>query len=419
MSDDCPTCGGRDLPVGSRFCPFCGSRLGAYTPEHLTREVLDKRDTLRGERKEVTVLFADVVDSLAMAAALDPEDVHALMDGFFALSLEAIHLERGTINQFRGDGFMALFGAPHAQGEDAARALRAALEIRSRAASYSESIRARYGFPLALRMGVNTGHVWVGSIGGQLRKDYTAEGPAVGLAARLQGNATPGQILVGEETVRRCGGYFEFADRGKRQVRGVPGEVQVFELLAAGPHQGRIGLERTRGLTPFTGRTGELRALAQLAEPREGVRAVEIRGEAGIGKSRLVLEHLDRLPPGTFAIEARCRESQTERAYVPWLELLRGWPPNLPRAAEIDALIEHLEGRKTSGDFEPCDPPVAIRRIIQEATSRGPLILHLEDVQWLDPSSRAVVRSLFHDPPRGSLVILATRRPRGRSGLGC
>ena len=215
LSDDCPTCGGCDLPVGSRFCPFCGSRLGAYTPEHLTREVLDKRDTLRGERKEVTVLFADVVDSLAMAAALDPEDVHALMDGFFALSLEAIHLERGTINQFRGDGFMALFGAPQAQGEDAARALRAALEIRSRAESYSESIRARYGFPLALRMGVNTGHVWVGSIGGQLRKDYTAEGPAVGLAARLQGDATPGQILVGEETVRRCGEYFEFVDQGK------------------------------------------------------------------------------------------------------------------------------------------------------------------------------------------------------------
>ena len=194
MSDDCPTCGGRDLPVGSRFCPFCGCRLGAYTPEHLTREVLDKGDTLRGERKEVTVLFADVVDSLAMAAALDPEDVHALMDGFFALSLEAIHLERGTVNQFRGDGFMALFGAPHAQGEDAARALRAALEIRSRAASYSESIRARYGFPLALRLGVNTGHVWVGSIGGQLRKDYTAEGPAVGLAARLQGMPRPARF---------------------------------------------------------------------------------------------------------------------------------------------------------------------------------------------------------------------------------
>jgi class 3 adenylate cyclase len=111
LSEECPHCGeGRNLPAGSRFCAFCGSRLAPYTPEHLAQGVLEKRDSLRGERKEVTILFADVAGSLAMAAALDPEDIHAVMDGFFAFSLEVVHAERGTINQFRRDGFMALFG---------------------------------------------------------------------------------------------------------------------------------------------------------------------------------------------------------------------------------------------------------------------------------------------------------------------
>jgi len=180
--------------------------------------VLVLRDSQAGERKEVTVLIADVAGSLAMAEALDPEDVHAMMDGFFALALEAVHREGGTVNQFRGDGFMALFGAPRARGDDAARALRAALEVRERSRAYADSVRARFGLPFSVRIGVSTGLVWVGAIGNELRRDYTAEGPTVGLAARLEALAAPSQILISEETARHAGG-FELSDLGARPVR--------------------------------------------------------------------------------------------------------------------------------------------------------------------------------------------------------
>src|SRR5262245_32177756 len=165
-----------------------------------------------------------------MADALDPEDVHAVMDGFFALALEAVHDQLGTVNQFRGDGFMALFGAPRARGDDAARALRAALEVRTRSREYAESVRARYGVPFSVRIGVSTGLVWVGAIGNELRRDYPAEGPTVGLAARLEALAAPSQILLSEETARRAGD-FELLDQGVREVRGLHEPVRVFELI--------------------------------------------------------------------------------------------------------------------------------------------------------------------------------------------
>ena len=304
-----------------------------------------------------------------MAAALDPEDVHAVMDGFFALALEAVHAGawhhqpvpgrwlHGPLRSPSRPGRGCGAGASRGSGDSiASRELQrvdpGSLRNPPRAANGSE-YRSRLG--RIDRRPASKGLHRRGA-GGRTRRAPPGKLPR------------PGQILVGEETVRRCGGYFEFADRGKRQVRGVPGEVQVFELLAAGPHQGRIGLERTRGLTPFTGRSRELRALAQLAEPREGVRAVEIRGEAGIGKSRLVLEYLERLPPGTFAIETRCRESQTQRA----LRSLARAPAGLaaespPRRRDRRS---HRAPRGARGAVET--PSHAIRRSRFAESSRKP-----------------------------------------------
>ena len=233
MTPTCPVCGGAELPERSRFCPFCGGELAvspaadaappqAYTPPHLVREVLGGESTREGERKQVTVLFADIAGSLAIAEALDPEDIHLIMDGFFGLALEAIHAERGTINQFRGDGFMALFGAPRALRDDAARGLRAALTIREAVREYDRSVRERFGVPVLLRLGLHSGAVWVGSIGEDLRRDYTAEGPTVGLAARLEQSATPGQILLSEATAQRAHPYIEVRDLGIQRFDGLP-----------------------------------------------------------------------------------------------------------------------------------------------------------------------------------------------------
>ena len=431
MSQPCPRCGEEDLPVRSRYCLACGAQLkprdagaapesGAvpYTPEHLSREVLTRRETREGERKEVTVLIADVAGSLAMSAALDPESVHAVMNGLFTLALEAVHAEGGTINQFRGDGFMALFGAPQALEESAARALRAALAIRTRAEPYGESMRARFGLPLVLRMGVNSGHVWVGSIGTDLRRDYTAEGTTVGIAARLEAAASPGQILVGDETARRCRDFFSFAALGEQQIRGLTEPMPVFELLGPGAYRERFAVERARGLTRFVGRERELRQLQQMAEPREGIHFVELRGAAGIGKSRLVVEHAARCPAGTTVLETRCREADSRRAYLPWLEILRAWPPELPRVGGIDALVERLEGRPAQEGSSPPEVGAAIRAILSEAVAAGPVLVVLDDAHWLDPSSRSVVRMLAENPPDGPLTLLATLREEGEPDWG-
>ncbi len=365
------------------------------------------RDAEEGERKEVTVLIADVAGSLAMADALDPEDLHAVMDGFFALALEAVHDEGGTVNQFRGDGFMALFGAPRARGDDAARALRAALEVRERARDYAESVRARHGVPFVVRIGVSTGRVWVGAIGNELRRDYTAEGPTVGLAARLEALAAPSQILVAEDTARRCA-EFELLDLGMRPVRGLDDPVRVFELIGEKPHGARLAAERERGLSPFVGRATEVAQLRRAVLRGDGPRCVEVRGEAGIGKSRLVWEALRGLPPAVVVLELACREASTRRAYVPWLELLRRFSPELPGAEGAARLVRELEGG--AAPLAPHEVASSLHAVVAELLSARPLVIAIDDAHWIDPSSRMLVERLTTAPPEGALGFVATVR---------
>jgi class 3 adenylate cyclase/tetratricopeptide (TPR) repeat protein len=426
MSQVCPKCGEPDLPERSRFCLSCGApcdlprepgnpapTLGPYTPAHLAREVLKSPSTLEGERKEVTVLIADVARSLEMAEALDPEDVHGIMDGFFALAVEAVHAERGTLNQFRGDGFMALFGAPLARGEDAVRGLRAALEVRTRAQSYSERIQARFRFPLALRMGVHTGTVWVGSIGTDLRMDYTAEGPTVGLAARLEHEAEPGEILISEETARRASPYFDLVDLGPRPLRGLRDPVRVYSLAGPGRFETRIEAERSRGLTPFVGRRNELIRLVD-AEARAAAGRtvlVEIRGEAGIGKSRLVLEHRAGKSTDLQCLELRCREANAKRAFAPLLDCLERWPEGLPDPGEAARLVGILANPSANPTMQRAQVIDALHALFVRAARSTRLLLTVDDLQWMDPSTRLWLDALLTRPPSAPLLVLATARP--------
>jgi class 3 adenylate cyclase/tetratricopeptide (TPR) repeat protein len=342
-----------------------------------------------------------------MSEALDPEDLHAVMDGFFALALEAVHAQRGTVNQFRGDGFMALFGAPRARGDDAARALRAALEVRERSREYAESVRARYGVPFAVRIGVSTGRVWVGSIGNELRRDYTAEGPTVGLAARLEALAAPSQILVAEETARRGAG-FELLDLGVRSVRGLSEPVRVFELIAEQPHEAQLAADRERGLSPFVGRAAELAQLRRALLRGDGLRCLEVRGEAGIGKSRLVREALRALPPAVVVLELACREASTRRAYRPWLDALRRFPAGLPGGERAAALASRLEG--AGPPLAPHEAAGALHDALAELLAARPVVIAIDDAHWIDPSSRALLEGLTAQPPAGALACVATVR---------
>jgi len=198
-------------PAGARFCNECGAHLGppavspeprSYTPRHLVEKILASRAALRGERKLVTVLFADVARSMELAEQVDPEDWHRLLDRLFAILAGGVHRYEGTINQYTGDGIMALFGAPIAHEDHAQRACAAALDMARELAALAHDVRRESGLEFAVRMGLNSGEVVVGRIGDDLRMDYTAQGHVVGLAARVQQLAPPGGITVTEQTAR-------------------------------------------------------------------------------------------------------------------------------------------------------------------------------------------------------------------------
>src|SRR5881628_2949620 len=264
----CPRCQ-HETRDGAHFCGACGASLlpaesppatspaRAYTPRHLADEILTTRDALEGERKQVSVLFVDVVDSMRLAGSLDAEDWHRILDRVFEILSSAVHRVAGTINQFTGDGVMALFGAPVAHEDHARRACHAALTAMDDLRAYGETLRAR-GLELCVRMGINSGEVVVGKIGDDLRMDYTAQGHCVGLAARMEQLAAPDTVLVTETTARLVEGFFALADVGVRPMKGVSAPIRAFELRGIGPSRTRLDASGLRGLSRLIGRDTEL-----------------------------------------------------------------------------------------------------------------------------------------------------------------
>src|SRR5690349_20604461 len=248
----CPQCGA-EAPPGFKFCGECGTPLSpsepapplpeparpatalqSYTPPHLAGEILQSRTALEGERKQVTVLFCDLVGSTALADRLGPETMHLLLNRFFELALGEIHRYEGTINQFLGDGFMALFGAPIAHEDHGRRAVLAALGLRKLLEEQGAEIAGKYGVDLSVRLGRYTGWVVVGGIGDHLRRDYTAIGDTTNLAARLQQVAAPGTILVSEALSRLLQGSVQLEPLPPLQVKGKEEPVRAFKVLGVG-----------------------------------------------------------------------------------------------------------------------------------------------------------------------------------------
>src|SRR3990172_930770 len=315
LSLHCPQCGA-EAPSGNRFCGQCGARLqaapgppanpapvpapapkrgtpapAAYTPKHLAEKILKGRSALEGERRQVTVLFADVAGFTSLAEKLDPEEVHRIIDRCFELITAEVHRFEGTVNQYTGDGVMALFGAPIGHEDSPRRAVHAALGIQRALRDYSKELQAERGLSVQMRMGINTGPVVVGRIGDDLRMDYTAVGDTTNLAARLQQNARPGSVLVTDQTHKAIGGYFETLDLGETQGKG-RAPAQAWEVLRPRGRRSRLEVAIERGLTPLVGRSRELATLLERFGEAKGGRGqvVFISGDAGIGKSRLLLE---------------------------------------------------------------------------------------------------------------------------------
>src|SRR5438093_8188421 len=348
----CPACQAANPPT-NKFCSECGQRLGgpagapaavpaataapaapperfaspeSYTPKHLAEKILTSKGALEGERKSVTVMFSDVSGFTAMSEKLDPQEVHAIMDRAFEVILTEVHRYEGTINQFLGDGVMALFGAPIAHEDHAHRALCAALAIQRELKPLADDVRRMHGVEFQMRMGINTGLVVVGAIGKDLRMDYTAVGDTTNLAARLLGLAKPGQIVVSRRTQHLRDGFFVFEDLGDFQVKGKAEPVRAYALVSEMTGRTRLEVSRERGLTPLVGRDRELGSLAALyrrAAQGQGAIAFLV-GDPGVGKSRLLYEFLPQLDAaGALELETTCVSYGRSMAYRPIVEVLR------------------------------------------------------------------------------------------------
>src|SRR5215475_8509618 len=305
LARTCGHCGG-ELSPAAKFCPECAHPTGlastaptpriaspeSYTPKHLVERILNSKAAIEGERKQVTVLFADLKGSMELLVDRDPEEARQLLDPMLARMMAAVHCYEGTVNQVMGDGIMALFGAPLAHEDHAARACYAALAMQEALRRYADEVRRTHGLTVQMRVGLNSGEVVVRAIGNDLHMDYSAVGLTTVLAARMEQLATPGSSLLTTATLRLVEGLVQVNPLGPVPVKGVDEPVEVFELVGASAIRRRLQAAVARGLSRFVGRQPELAALHQALERASAGhgQVVALIGEAGVGKSRLVYE---------------------------------------------------------------------------------------------------------------------------------
>ncbi|HEY7655029.1 MAG TPA: adenylate/guanylate cyclase domain-containing protein [Methylomirabilota bacterium] len=459
----CPSCGGPVRPE-ARFCGVCGKRLGAepgagpagsrapaplayrspvatYTPRHLADKILRSRSAIEGERRQVTVLFADIAGFTTLAEKIDPEDVHRIVDRCFDLITAEVHRFEGTINQYTGDGVMALFGAPIAHEDSPRRAVHAALAIQRAIRDYDRERQAQGGLPLQMRIGLHTGPVVVGKIGDDLRMDYTAVGDTTNLASRLQQAARPGSVVVSEATHAALGGFFETLDLGETAVKG-RAPARIFEVLRARARRSRLAAAVERGLTRLVGRSREVGSLLErFAEVKAGHgQIVSLAGDAGIGKSRLLLEFRRAAMEGDDRptwLEGQCVSFGQSIPFLPLIEQLRlnFHVEEFDGEPEIIAKVEHAMRRM--GELEPHIPYVryllsvdpgdrgvldmeagarrrkcfeALRALSLRGARLRPLVLVFEDLHWSDAGTEEYLASMADAVASVPLMLILTYR---------
>src|SRR5689334_17011278 len=458
LATRCAHCGA-EVPPDFRFCGHCGKSLqdapapavppappasagaAAYTPKHLADKILKSRSAIEGERRQVTVLFADVAGFTSLAEKRDPEEVHRIINGCFERITAEVHRFEGTINQYTGDGVMALFGAPIAHEDSARRAVHAALGIQRTMADYAAALRAELGLSLAMRIGINTGAVVVGAIGDDLRMDYTAVGDTTNLAARMQQTARPGTVVVSEATHRAIEGFFETVDLGRVDVKGHE-PVRAWQVVRARGARSRIAVGRERGLTPFVGRDRELETLLARAADVEAGRGqvVFIVGDAGIGKSRLLYEFRRRLAERGRAVswvEGQCVSFGQSIPFLPLVDLLRknfgieefdGEPEIIAKVEGVTrrmgGLEEHVPFIRYLLSVDPGDAAVAtmdapnrrrlafaaLRALAVRGAQLRPVVLVVEDLHWMDSGSEEFLSSLMESLAGVPIMLILTYR---------
>jgi class 3 adenylate cyclase/tetratricopeptide (TPR) repeat protein len=421
----------------------------AYTPAHLTEKILATRAALEGERKQVTVLFADLKGSMELLADRDPEEARQLLDPVLEQMMAAVHRYEGTVNQVMGDGIMALFGAPIAHEDHAVRACYAALAMQAAMQRYAEEVRHTQGLTVQMRVGLNSGGVVVRAIGHDLHMDYSAVGQTTHLAARMEQLATPGSILLTADTLRLVEGLVQVHALGPVPVKGVADPVEVFELRGATAWRGRLQAAAARGLTRFVGRRTELEVLGQ-ALVRAGAgqgQVVAMVGEAGVGKSRLVYEFLSSPhTQGWLQLESSSVSYGKATAYLPVCDLLKAYC-HIEDRDDLRTVRAKITGQILTLDdalqdtvlavlalFEalPADSPFlsldplqrrrrtleALKRVLLRESQVQPLLLVFEDLHWIDTETQAVLETLVESLPTARVLLLVNYRPEYQHGWG-
>ncbi|MCZ6873749.1 MAG: AAA family ATPase, partial [bacterium] len=459
----CLSCRAENLARG-KFCAACGHSLAAsipalagnadpkplsYTPKHLADEILTTRSAIEGERKQVTVLFCDLDDSMLLAERLGPEGMHTLLNRFFELALNAIHQYGGTINQFLGDGFMALFGAPLAHEDHARRGVLAALEVQRNLQQHQgdfERVQTDMDqalpLPVQVCMGLNTGPVVVGSIGDNLRLDYTAVGDTTNLAARLQQFAAPDTILISASTARLTHEVAHLEALSSISIKGKPEPVSVNRVIRRDARRPLLGTRPPRVLNRFIGRQTELQTLHTLlaqAESGQG-QVLGLVGEPGMGKSRLLYEFRRQLDAQrVIYLEGRCVSYGNMSPYLPLLDMLQHHcdlhDTDSPQTGakkvgtalqasgmhaddELPYVLQFLGFKDAAEDLPPLSPEVikarllnTLRRMLLQGSRQQPLIIVVEDLHWIDQSSEDFLTLLVEGLVGAAIFLLTSYRP--------
>ncbi len=449
----CPACGASNS-AEQKFCGECGARLGdgadpskfgsprAYTPKHLAERILLSKAALEGERKQVTVLFADLKGSMELLADRDPEEARKLLDPVLERMMEAVHRYEGTVNQVLGDGIMALFGAPLALEDHAVRACYAALAMQSAIYSYGEQVQRTHALAIWIRVGLNSGEVVVRAIGSDLHMDYSAIGETTHLAARMEQMAKPGTVLITGETLKLVEGYVQVRSLGPVSVKGLADASEVFELTGASAARTRLQAAAARGLTRFVGRRRELEVLAEALDQggRSKGQVVAIVGEPGVGKSRLFYEFIhSHRTRDWLVVEASSVSYGKATPYLPVIDLLKSYFKiadrddtrgirekvtgkllTLDRSLEplLPPLLALLDQPVEDSHWQRLDPPQrrrqtldALKRLWLREAQAQPLILVFEDLHWIDSETQGFLDGLLDSIPTASVLVLFNYRP--------
>src|SRR5215471_16039626 len=450
----CPSCGAA-VPPGRKFCGTCGKPLTAqgepaprfaspeaYTPKHLAEKILTSKGALEGERKQVTVLFADLKGSMELLADRDPEEARRLLDPVLERMMEAVHRYEGTVNQVMGDGIMALFGAPLAHEDHAVRACRAAVRMHETVGGYADELRRAQGLDVQIRVGLNSGEVVVWAIDNDLHMDYSAIGQTTHLAARMEQLARPGSTLLTADTLRLAEGYIEVRPLGPVPVKGLPSPVEIYELIRFGPVRSRLQAAVVRGLTPFVGRDREVDKLREVLERASAGHGqiVAVAGEPGVGKSRLLWEftHSHRIN-GWLMLESTAMSHGKTISYLPVSDMLRGYFQIDERDDErrirekvtgklitldeslrpaLPAFFQLLDVASEDAEWQAQDPNQrrrrtldSVKRLLLRESQIRPILLIFESLHWVDSETQAFLDSLVDSLPTARALLLVSYRP--------